>query len=231
MIQSIGRAFDILESIAYAGGALRLQEIAGETGLKTTTAHNILKTLESTGYVRRRPGDMRYHLGNRILNLARIAGDDSVLRRRLRPRLEAMATEFGETVFLAVPSGDEVYFLDAIESLQTIRAASQEGERTPMAGSAIGLLFLALIPSLRRQMWRVHAERIGPSIEAGIAAISECGYALDEENYQEGLNCVAVPYFEDGEVRAGFGLSGPSSRLPRRRLEEIAEWIGEAARS
>ena len=59
---------------------------------------------------RRRAGDTRYHLGDRILNLARVAGNDGELRRRLRPVLERLAEEIGETVFLAVPSGDEVYF-------------------------------------------------------------------------------------------------------------------------
>ena len=176
---------------------------------------------------RRRAGDTRYHLGDRILNLARVAGNDGELRRRLRPVLERLAEEIGETVFLAVPSGDEVYFLDAIESLHTLKAASQEGDREPMEGSAIGLLFLAHIPALRKRMLATHADRIGPGIESEIEAIGERGYALDLENWQTGLNCIAIPWFDDGEIRAGFGLAGPSFRLPRARLRDYADVMHE----
>ncbi|WP_019952652.1 IclR family transcriptional regulator [Kushneria aurantia] len=222
MIQSIERALNILECIANAGGALRLQQIAEAAELRTTTAHNILKTLGALGYVRRRPHDTRYYLGDRILNIARIAGDDSGLRRRLRPHLEAMAAHSGETVFLAVPSGDEVFFLDAIESPEALRTASQQGERTPMEGSAIGLLFLAFMPMLRQRMLALHTDRIGSAITEEIESITARGYALDEQNYQQGLSCVAVPWIEDGELRAGFGLSGPSVRLPKSHLETLA---------
>ncbi|MBY6091773.1 IclR family transcriptional regulator [Maritimibacter alkaliphilus] len=229
MIQSITRALEILDAVAHAGGAAPLGEIAAKTGLKTTTAHNILRTLQDAGYIRRRPGDMRYHLGDRILNLARVVGDDDALRRRLRPTLEQMAARTSETVFLAVPSGDEVFFLDAIESPRSLRASSQRGERLPMAGSAIGLLFLAFLPALRRRMFEVHAHRIGPGIEAEIGTIAARGYALDRENWSPGLNCVAVPWRDDGEVRAGFGLAGPSSRLTASRLDEMAQIMRELA--
>lgn len=229
MIQSVTRALEVLDTIAHAGGAASLGEIAARTGLKTTTAHNILRTLQDAGYIRRRPGDMRYHLGDRILNLARVVGDDDALRRRLRPVLEEMAARTFETVFLAVPSGDEVYFLDAIESPRTLRASSQRGERLPMAGSAIGLLFLAFLPALRRRMFEVHAHRIGPGIEAEIEVIAARGHALDRENWLPGLSCVAVPWRDDGEIRAGFGLAGPSSRLTTTRLDEMAQIMRELA--
>ncbi|MDT0684594.1 IclR family transcriptional regulator [Roseicyclus sp. F158] len=229
MVQSVVRATDILDSIAHAGGAAHLNAIAAASGLKTTTAHNILKTLQTAGYVRRRAGDTRYHLGDRILNLARVVGDDDALRHRLRPALEAMAAETSETVFLAVPSGDEVYFLDAIESRRALKAASQRGHREPMAGSAIGLLFLAFIPAIRKRMFDTHADRIGPGIAAEIDAIAERGYALDHENWMPGLNCIAMPWRDEGEIRAGFGLAGPSSRLTASRLKETAELMQKIA--
>jgi len=98
LIQSIERATAILEIIAEEGGAARLQHIAEQAKLGKTTAHNLLKTLDELGYVHRRAGDTRYHLGGRILNLARIAGDDGALRSRLRPALEAVARRTGEMV-------------------------------------------------------------------------------------------------------------------------------------
>ena len=141
LIQSIERAAAILEIIAEEGGAARLQHIAEQAKLGKTTAHNLLKTLDELGYVRRRAGDTRYHLGGRILNLARIAGDDGALRSRLRPVLESVAKRTGEMVTLAVPSGDEVYYLDAIDSTHALKAgACPIGVRLPLEGSAVGLV-------------------------------------------------------------------------------------------
>ncbi|MDQ0472944.1 IclR family transcriptional regulator [Labrys wisconsinensis] len=224
LIQSIERAVAILETIAREGGAAKLQRIAAASRLGKTTAHNILKTLDNLGYVHRRPGDMRYHLGGRILNLARIAGDDGALRNRLRPALEAIAAKTGETVYLAVASGDEVYYLDAIESPQTLRTASPIGVRERLEGSAIGLVFLAFMPGLGQRVLATRADALGPDIRAEMENVARVGFALDLENYLAGLHCVAVPWRENGEVRASIGLSGPASRLPRHTLTDLA-WL------
>lgn len=229
LIQSIERAVAILEIIAREGGAARLQHIAAQTKLGKTTAHNILKTLDELGYVRRRVGDTRYHLGGRILNLARITGDDSVLRSRLRPALEAIAKRTGETVYLAVPSGDEVYYLDAIESSQALKAGSPvaacpAGVREHLEGSAVGLVFLAFMPGLGKRVLASRADALGPHIITEIQTVVTLGFALDLENYQRGLHCVAIPWREGGEVRASLGLSGPSTRLSREALTDMA-WM------
>lgn len=224
LIQSIERAVAILETLAREGGAASLKHIAERTGLGKTTAHNILKTLDELGYVRRRVGDTRYHLGGRILNLARIAGDDSALRIRLRPALEAIAGKTGETVYLAAPSGDETYYLDTSESGQTLRTTCRVGERERLEGSAIGLVFLAFMPGLGKRVLATRADALGPDIRSEIDKVERVGFALDLETYQPGLHCVAVPWREGGEVRAAIGLSGPSSRLPRDQLTDIA-WM------
>lgn len=224
LIQSIERAVAILEIIAREGGAASLKHIAERTGIGKTTAHNILKTLDVLGYVRRRVGDTRYHLGGRILNLARITGDDGALRTRLRPVLEAIAVKTGETVYLAVPSGDETYYLDAIESDRMLRTASPGEARLRLEGSAIGLVFLAFMPGLGKRVLATRADALGPDIQSQIDAVERVGFALDLENYEPDLHCVAVPWRENGEVRAAIGLSGPSTRLPRDKLTDLA-WM------
>ncbi len=141
MIQSIERSAAILEIIAQEGGGARLQDIAAISGIGKTTAHNILQTLTQLGYVQRRPGDMRYHLGGRVLNLSRIAGDDHVLRTRTRPALEAIAKDSGATVFLGVPSGDKVAYLDILNPHDPDMANALMQERETLEGSAVGLVW------------------------------------------------------------------------------------------
>ncbi|QHO76318.1 transcriptional regulator [Bradyrhizobium sp. CCBAU 051011] len=222
LIQSIERAAAILEIIAQEGGAARLQLIAEQAKLGKTTAHNLLKTLDELGYVHRRVGDARYHLGGRILNLARIAGDDGALRSRLRPALEAIARRTGEMAYLAVPSGDEVYYLNAIESSHALKAgACPIGVRERLEGSAVGLVFLAFMPGLGKRVLASRTDALGP-ILSEIKAVATRGFALDLENYRRGLHCVAIPWREGGEVRASVGLSGPAERLSPQALTDMA---------
>lgn len=223
LIQSIERSAAILEIIAQKGGCARLREIAEISGLGKTTAHNILQTLDHLGYVQRRHGDMRYHLGGRILNLARIAGDDNALRVRLRPVMLAIARASGMTVYLAVPSGDEAAYLEVVEC-----GDASMGSRPPLheqlEGSAVGLVFLAFVPGLRK---RVMATRVGALDAQALTRIEDVrvkGYAIDIEACRPDWNCVAIPWRERGEVRASIGLTGPASRLPRARLVQLG-WM------
>ncbi|MGO2959400.1 MAG: IclR family transcriptional regulator [Acetobacter sp.] len=140
LIQSVERSAMILEIIAQAGGGARLQAIAAASGLGKTTVHNILQTLLRLGYVQRRTGDMRYHLGGRILNLARMVGDDQAIRTYLRPALEDIARASQATVWLGVPSGDEATYLDVINMREPDRVEPALYRREPLEGSAVGLV-------------------------------------------------------------------------------------------
>ncbi|MBV1838217.1 IclR family transcriptional regulator [Acetobacter estunensis] len=222
LIQSIERSAAILEIIAQEGGGARLQQIATVSGLGKTTAHNILQTLTQLGYVQRRPGDVRYHLGGRILNLARIVGDDSALRSLLRPTLETLARESGATAWLAVPSGDEATYLDIVEPTGETRPRPLR--REPLEGSAVGLVFLAFVPGLGRRVLSTRTGALHTDILNQIEAVRIHGYALDLESYRPGQNGVAVPWRENGEVRASLCLTGPADLLPRHRLVRLA-WV------
>lgn len=216
MIQSVSRALHLLEILARSGGSARLKEISETAALTVPTTHNLLNTLVSLGYVRRRQGDARYYLGDRILNIARVAGNDARLRERLRPVLKRMYETTGETVFLAVPSGDEIYFLDAIESRKLLHVAAQPGERVTMTGSAIGQLFLAHNSSLRART------DVPPDIQHELDRIARDGFATDHEQVFDGIAAVAVPWIEDGEMLAGFGVAAPGNRLTPDRFAELA---------
>jgi IclR family acetate operon transcriptional repressor len=221
-IQSIERATAILEIIAQEGGAARLQTIAAHAGLKKSTAHNILATLERLGYVRRCETDARYYLGDRIMNLSRIVCDDMSLRSRLRPIVETVAMRFGVSVFLAVPSGDQIFYIDGIDADDLNQGCSRVGARRPLEGSAIGLVFLALMPELRQRVLSIRPDAISPRIEADIAAVKQRGFALDIMCASPDINCVAVPVYESGRVTACLAMRGSAERLTLDLLNEMA---------
>ena len=224
LIQSIERSAALLEIIAQQGGGARLRDLAMISGLGKTTAHNILQTLEYLGYVHRKPGDMRYHLGGRILNLARITGDDHFLRAKVRPVLEAIAEESGATVLLGVPSGDETAYLDIVDKQEPDIALARLRQREKLEGSAVGLVFLAFVPGLGQRVLTTRADALDAKILSDIEDVRIKGYALDLEAYHPGINAVAIPLRESGEVRASIAVAGPAASFSRHRLVRLA-WM------
>lgn len=224
LIQSIERSAAILEIMAQQGGSARLQQIASISGIGKTTVHNILQTLDHLGYVQRRPGDMRYHLGGRILNLARIAGDDTTLRARLRPVLERVALNSGATAWLAVPSGDQATYLDVVDPHDLYPNLSSVPRRENLEGSAVGWVFLACVPGLGKRVLATRANALDEGVLTRIEDVRIKGYALDLEAYRPGLNGVAIPWRENGEVRASLCLTGPPAKFPQHRLIRLA-WM------
>lgn len=222
-VQSIERATAILEIIAHEGGCARLQTIAMQASLNKSTAHNILATLERLGYIRRRQTDSKYYLGDRIMNLSRILGDDASLRTRLRPTLEAIASRAGQSVFLAVPSGDQIFYLDGIDLEDSNQGCSRIGARRPLEGSAIGLVFLALIPELRQRVLSVRPRAISEQVQADIDSVKARGFAIDI-GVARSINCVAVPVYDAGRVAACIAVRGPADQLTRSALNEMG-WI------
>lgn len=216
MIQSIERALLILEIIAREGGAAKLKHISEKAKLTKSTTHNILKTFASLGYVKRGICDTQYYLGAGIQNISRATGDDNALKGLLRPTLHRIAEKSKETVYLAVLNGDEVCCLDAVETTQM--RTRPIGEREPVSRSAVGQIFLAFVPGLFERLKADPNESITKEIQEQVAKVANMGFSVALETIHPGMNCVAVPWRQRGEVRAAIGLSGPSARLSNKAL-------------
>lgn len=219
-IQSVERAMGLLEAIAAAGGEARLVDLSAQLGLSKSTLHGLLNTLAAMGYVSRR--DTRYALGLRLREIAQpLADTDAALRTAFAPALQALAQRSGETCYLAVPCGTREYlYIDAVEGSASLRLASPRGRREGLTTSAIGKVFLAHDPDLVRSLRR--AELLPAALEQELRSINAAGYALDLEEAESGLNCLALPLRRQGRVVAALGLAGPATRLRKRQLCSLA---------
>lgn len=219
-IQSVERAMSLLEAIAHAGGETRLVDLAQQLGVHKSTLHGLLNTLSAMGYISRR--GTRYALGLRLREIAQpLADADAALRTLFAPALHSFAERSGETCYLAVPCGTREYlYIDAVEGRGSLRVASPRGRREGLTTSAIGKVFLAhdleLVRSLRR------GGLIPVELESELKTIAEQGYAMDLEEAEPGLNCLALPLRWQGRVVAALGASGPSQRLRKPMLRRIA---------
>ncbi|MEU2970134.1 IclR family transcriptional regulator [Streptomyces ardesiacus] len=228
MIQSVQRAFQLLETIAAAPRGARLSDIADAAGLNRSTTHNLLATLQELGYVTQPTRGGVYTLTDRFAEIARRSTvTDDLLRERLRPVLEAITQSTGETCYLAVPAGDQYVYLDAVEGRAPLRLTIPIGGREPLLGTAIGHALLSLRSDLCQRLAAEEPaawEKAADSVEQ--ARVD--GYALDLADFHADIACTAVPVLDDGRARAAVAVAGPITRLPESRLRKIAALLRQA---
>ncbi|REF73264.1 IclR family transcriptional regulator [Paracoccus versutus] len=221
VIQSVQRAFDLLERIASQPDGARLSELADGAGLNRSTAHNLLASLEELGYITQGKKGAAYRLTGKLNRLLRPdAEEEHALRARIQPVLATVSAESGESTFLALVTGHDYLCVDAVQSDKPLHLAVKPGERKPLIGEALGHALLASDPDLAKavrandpERWERHGEEI--------ADAERKGYALDLDSQRAGISCVAVAI----TPRAAIAVAGPTNRLPKSRLVTIAEQI------
>jgi IclR family KDG regulon transcriptional repressor len=225
MIQSVQRTFAILEYIAANGNLVRLNDIAQALSLQNTTVHNFLTSLKELGYVEQDELTPRYRLTSKVMQLDYSEVSVPRLRADLRPVLEKLTAELGETSFMAVQLGSYFRHEWKCEPNRSIRISLELGREYEMQHTAIGKVFMAYSPHLAQVIWRNITQEEAARQASELAEVVKNGYALDLEEYEKELNCVAVPYVRKNRIIAVVGLSGPAFRFDVRHMQEAAERI------
>ncbi len=220
-VQSIERAFDLLEALAR--GPSGISELAAATGLPKSTAARLLTTLEARRFVERVPGDTRYRLGDAVSELAGAAAPARSLAGIARPHLVQLTEALDEATGLSVADGFEVHYLDQVESPNPVQVRDWTGERIPLHAVPSGIVLLAQWPPaaldgyLDRPLERfTDATVTDPAeVRARLAAARRDGFAWGREEYATGINSVAAPVRDgSGAVVAAVHTHGPAYRFP-----------------
>ncbi len=235
-IQSLDRAVEILEYLAFSKESRGLLEISKALQLHKTTVHRILGTLSHRGYVQQDPETSRYRIGLRLLEIGDAALQNLDLRP-LHPFLQELMQHSQETVHLGVLEDYEIVYVDKVESKETIRMYSRLGHRVPAHCTSMGKMILAHSPqALVRSL---AAEKGLPKFTANTIVDEETlghhldevrlqGYAVDDEEYEQNIRCIAGPVFDyKAKIAAAFSISGPKFRMTSQRLRELAPLVKE----
>ncbi len=215
IVQSLDRALSILDALAVAGDGLSLGDIASRTELAKSTAHRLLSTLEVRGFVSRDGPTGHYRLG--LKNLPQLAPGPAI-----HEVLAGLAAASGETANLGALVGRDVMYMDRADSPHALRWQLGVGSRVPAYCSGLGKAILAHLPpdAIRRMLTgrlRAYTDRTitdPRAMRAELTLTRERGYAVDDEEFMEGVRCVAVPVRGvDGSVTASISLAGPAFRL------------------
>jgi IclR family transcriptional regulator, acetate operon repressor len=233
-VRSLERAFELLEHLADGGGELALSELTERSGLPMPTIYRLLQTLAAQGYVRQQPSK-RYALGPRLIRLG--DGASRLLGTWARPILARLVDQVGETANMAILEADEVVYVAQVPSRHSMRMFTEVGRRVQPHCTGVGKALLAQLPPdqaraiLGRTNLVAHTPRTLTDVDSLVAAmvvIREQGYALDDEEQELGVRCVAVP-IPGSPTPTAISVSGPSGRMTPETIAEIVPVMHEAS--
>jgi IclR family acetate operon transcriptional repressor len=234
----VGKVLRILELLDRSPAGLQLKDIARLASLNKSTAHRFLKHLEGESYLFRDDAGA-YMIGPRLVRFGTGVSYQAMLSRISRPVLEKVWSATGETVNLATLAGQEILYVDVMESLHTFRLVSQIGSRRPLSCTALGKAMLAAMSTEQRELIlpTLHFENATARsitsiarLRKDLAQIARLGYALDDEEAVSGARCVGAAILDaNGKVAGGISISGPTARINKTNLATIAKTIKRAA--
>lgn len=230
-VQSVARALDLLELLAASPTALGVSELGTRSSLPYATIHRLLATLVDRGYVRQETRTRKYLLGSRLVRLGVSA--NRLLEPWARPYLVELVEASGETANLAVLESGYAVYVAQVPSRHMVRMFVEVGKRVEPHSTAVGKVLLAYRP--RKLAERV-ADRTGlPAITPRtisdrqrffdeLDTVASQGYAVDDEEHELGVCCVAVPVFGIADAVMAMSVAGPSGRMgPGRREALVAD--------
>lgn len=234
-VQSVERAFALLETIAAAGGELTLSELSQRTPLPLPTIHRLLRTLVTMGHVRQLP-DRSYALGPRLIHLGEVANRQ--LGAMAKPAMRRLVEELGETSNLAVLDDDRVTYVGQVPSPHAMRMFTEVGQRVKLHYSGVGKAILATLPDetalalVQRSGMdarTIHSLTSSQALLDDLAASRLRGYAVDEQEQELGVRCYAV-VVPDSSTPLAVSVSGPTSRVDDAFAERAVPALQRAAR-
>lgn len=231
-IQSLARGLKILDLLAQSESGLSIGEVASALGVNKSSALRLLQTLTSHGVTEKDARTFKYSLGFHMVSLSRAVLNRIPLVEIARPYLKRLVDQTGECAHLGILFKDRVLYVDQVESPATLRVNAEVGQTAPLHCTALGKVILAFsgtpipekLPSFTKNTLT------DPEIlRKNLKKIQEQGYALDEEEFDPGVRCLAVPVFDFQKKLAGsIGISGPASRLTPSKIREVSSIILEA---
>ena len=239
MVPAVDRAVSILMMLAGSDRGMTLAEIASATGWHKSSVHKILITLDHHGFLDRDETTKRYTIGIELIRCGQAFLNRMLTNRSAKSLLRELADFSGETATLAILRETKIVILDVVESPGEIRVSPPIGTMDPATTKSNGKAVLAWLPE-ERVNGILETEGLPEKTRNSItdvklyrkdlAAIRKRGYAVDIEEFQEGISAVSAPVFNsEGQVFGALSIIGFAFRMTKEKLHLYGEKCAETA--
>ena len=233
-IQSLDRAFDILEQLCQVSGGMAIRDLTAATGLNKSTVHRMLQTMIARGYVVQDEISGRYHMTTKLYALGGQVVDNLDLVETARYPMNALSREVEETVHLVVPEGTDIVYVYKMEAGQdSVRMVSRIGMHRPLYCTASGKAILAcwsageverIWAESRIISYTPHTITDRVKLQTELEEIRRSGVAFDREENELGVRCIGAAIRDySGQVCGALSISVPQQHERYQRMEELKE--------
>ena len=237
-VQVLDRTIAVLQAVADSETDLPAADIARQLRLHKSTVHRLLVVLESYRLIKKGP-EGAYGLGTRLIELGECAIARLKLSEYAEPHLRTLAEQTGEGAHVTILNGTELLSIAHVEGRWALHSLTRTGQRTMIHCTAAGKAVLAFLSEdacndlIARLPLTRNTRRtvVKPSaIKMELMRVRDLGYAIDDEEFEEGLRCVSAPIFDHrGHVVASLSMAAPVFRLRKERVPQVARLVVAAA--
>ena len=228
-IASLDKSLNIIALLSENPRGLSLSAISAKLQIPSSTAHHILSTFLSHGYVSKDPETRKYSLGFKFVSISKIILENLDVRRIAHEHLVKLHQKCRESVFLAVLRDGKIAYIDRINYLSGLSLATNVGFTTEPHATAGGKVLLSGLT--REEVERIYGSRrlrrYGKNTIAALhdlfkelERVRKQGYAIDDEEYYEGVRCVGAPIRAGGKIIAALSITGSVFSMTMERIQD-----------
>ena len=232
LLKSLSKGLKVIELLSDSRSPLRLTDISNKLESKKSNTSHILKSLMAAGYVSQ-DSSRHYYLSNKLTDYEQSHSIDSVVnwKEKLQPILKELTYKTGECTYLAVRANNKVWYIDKIDSLHSLKVDHPIGNLAPLHCTALGKTFLAFEDIKIDWELKKYTDKTIDDKKKLLKEISKIrlkGFAQDDEEYAEGIRCVARPILDKNfHIVAAIGISAPTIRFNDNQFEKFGSLIKE----
>lgn len=229
-VQSVDRALALLEVLSMYPKGLGVGEISEKADLHKSTAHRLLATLVDRGYVKQNQHN-QYQLTLKLFELGSRSVEELDMLEVARPHLVQIMESVNEVVHLVILEGDVIVYIDKVEPDTTIRMHSRIGISRPLYCTSVGKAILSTMDDdeVERNWRKSEINQLTQytitdldEMKEELKLIRERGYAIDEQENELGVRCIAIPLLDYTKKACGaISISGPVERMTDEALKNI----------